>query len=190
MAAQKHPPSHVDKVIAKLSDEKLKEWNKLCKFNATYRELAEFIYDELGEVVSAMSLSRWWRMNRPRGKQAVSINALAEHWAGSDPQIMLEFSAGVCAKIVENLYYLLDSESLESSSVGSRLANITELLKELRQASHALKESENKKDEEQIKMAGAYEMAKILRDNFKGTPFEEALETGIEAGLQQIRESS
>jgi hypothetical protein len=187
---KKHPPSQVDKAIKKLTPEQLEEWNKLCKFNATYRELAEFLNTELGETVSAMSLSRWWRLNRPRGQQAVSINALAEHWGGTDPQIMLEFSAGVCAKIDENLYYLLDSETLEAASVGSRLANITELLKELRQASHALKETETRDDQEQIRMAGAYEMAKLLTDNFKGTPFEEALDTGIQAALQEIKESS
>lgn len=186
---QKNPPTKIDYILRELSEEDLQRWGKLVRFKATYRELRQFLSDR-GHEVSDMNLSQWWKTNRPRGKEAATLNTFAESWEGLEPDLMLQAAAGISTKIVSHLYNALDEESISAASIGSKLTNLTELLKELRQCAQTIAEAQKRNDEQQIRIAGAYEMAEELKKEFKGTPFEGALEAMIEPVMQKIRESS
>lgn len=182
--SQKRPQTKVDKILGKLSENQLKQFKELCKFNANYSTLKQYL-KSCGYEVSTQNLSTWWIANKPRGKEAVLINALSEMYTGTEPKPLLQMSAGICAKLADKLNQLLETE-IESTTPSSKLSNLVEILKELRQASsdlHNLKVEENTED---LIYSGALELSEKLKNIFKDTPFETALETGIKAGLAQI----
>ncbi len=178
----KNPQSKVDKALAKLSDEQMQKFNNLCKFNANYTTLSHFL-EECGHKVSVGNLSTWWINNRPRGKEAIAINSLSEIYAGTEPHNLLEMSAGISAKLVAKLHDLLILE-IEKTSASSKLSNIVELLKELRQASTEMQTLKAAGDTKQLTQAGAFQLAENLRKIFKNTPFEQALEAGLKAAIE------
>jgi len=184
----KKPPTKIDYILRELPDNDLKQWNKLVRFNATYRELKTFLA-ERGYETTDMQMSYWWRNNRPRGEQAIALNKFAEEWEGLEPHLTLQAAAGISTKIVSHLYNTLDQETIDTASIGSKLTNLTELLKELRQCSQTIAEIQQRDDAQQIRIAGAYEMAEELKKQFKGTPFEGSLNAMITPVMKKIRES-
>lgn len=181
----KHPQSKVNKALTKLSEEELKEWNQLVRFNANYPDLKLWLA-ERGHEVSIQNLSTWWAANRPRGKEAIAINALSETYVGTDANGLLQMSAAVAATLIDSLSGLLINNTLEEATVESRLTSMVSLLRELRQASAELHKLEIVGDRNALLMAGAFQIAEELKAIFKGSPFEQALETGIQASLTKM----
>ena len=182
----KNPQSKVDKHLSKLTEEDLAEWNQLCRFNPNYSELQKFLEEKGGKGINIQNLSNWWISNKPRGKEAIIINSLSEKYRGTDPTGLLEMSAGICASLIEELQSLLADE-LAMTSPSSKLTNLVELIKELRQSSSELHNVKSTKHTNQLIMAGALEMADLLTKIFKETPFAEALDSGIKAALEQMQ---
>lgn len=181
----KHPQSKVNKALAELSPDELEEWNQLVRFNANYPDLKTWLAEH-GHEVSIQNLSTWWASNRPRGKEAIAVNTLSETYLGTDANGLLQMSASVTATLVNNLNKLLEQDLLESATVESKLTNIVCLLRELRQASAELHKLETVGDRNGLLMAGAFQIAEELRTIFKGSPFEQALDTGIHAAITKI----
>ena len=186
--SSKHPQSKVDKAIASLNTTELQEWQQLIRFNTNYPDLQQWL-GERGHQVSVQNLSTWWAANRPRGKSAIAVNILSESYLGTDGAGLLQMSAAIAARLVDQLRELLESD-LESASIESKLTSIVNLLRELRQASAELQKMEVVGDRQALFMAGAFEISEQLRIIFKGSPFEQALETGIQAALTKINGSN
>ena len=184
---RKVPQNKIDQSLKQLSKGDQKKFYELVKYNPPYRELREFFCERGISEITDMHLSTWWKRNRPRGDQAIALSQFAEAWEGLEPTHLLNASAGISAKIIEHLYHSLSQEEIDKASIGSKLTNLAELLKELRQCSQTLVEMQTQKDLEEIRLAGAYEFANELRKVFKQTPFEESLESGIEATLKKMK---
>lgn len=93
-------------------------------------------------------------------------------------------AAGISAKLIDEIRNQIDD--LGASSIATRLNNLVELIKELRQAANDLHNLESRQDRKALQLAGALTVTESLRKTFKGTPFETALETGISAALMEL----
>lgn len=183
---RKVPQNKIDQSLKQLNKVDQKTFYELVKYNPPYRELREFFCERGITEITDMHLSTWWKRNRPRGDQAIALSQFAEAWEGLEPAHLLNASAGISAKIIEHLYEALSQEEIDKASIGSKLTNLAELLKELRQCSQTLVEMQESKDLKEIRLAGAYELADELRKVFKETPFEQALERGVEGALKKM----
>jgi hypothetical protein len=182
----KHPQSIVNKALSQLSDDDTREWNKLIRFNANYPDLQTWLA-ERGHQVSIQNLSSWWTSNRPRGNVAIAINNLSEQYLGADAPGLLQMSVCLAAQLLDRLQELL-ADDLAEATTESKLTNVVSLLRELRQASSELHKLETVGDRNALLMAGAFQLAEELKTIFKGSPFEQALETGIHAALTKIND--
>lgn len=184
----KHPQSLVNKALSQLSADDLAEWNQLVRFNANYPDLQEWLAGR-GHIVSIQNLSTWWATNRPRGNVAIAINSFSEQYIGADASGLLQMSVCLAASLLDRLQELLVDEYLESATIESKLTNTVSLLRELRQAAAELQKLETVGDRNALLMAGAFQLAEELKTIFKGSPFEQALDTGIHAALTKMNQT-
>lgn len=183
-AIVKHPQSQVERALSTLSPDDLGEWNHLVRFNANYIQLQSWLAQR-GVTVSLQTLSNWWAINRPRGSEAIAVNVLSEQFIGTDATSLLQMSAAIAARMIDELKTSLDHR-LDAATVETRLTNFVGLLRELRQASSEIHKLDYIADRNALIAAGAFQMAEELRTIFKGSPFEQALETGIHAALTKL----
>jgi len=183
----KSPRSKIDTALSKLTTEQFDEWANLVKFNANYSTLISFLEESNEENkklgIKIHNVSTWWIKNRPRGKDAIALNVLAEKYQGVEPERLAEMSLGVMGSLVELLWASIGSDEVESTRPATKLTNLIEALKEMRLASNEFGQNRLNSTNFEVELAGALKMAEKLKVVFRESPFSGALNTAINGVL-------
>lgn len=179
----KRPQSLVDKILCDMKDEDQKQFFKMCQFNANYSELQKFLEEKSQYEIDINTIARWFKYYKPIGQEALIINNILNEWEGLNPNSLIHLSAGITAKTILKIEELLE---LENTSENSKLTNLVELLKEIRQISTELGRISQEKDTTEIYKSGIIALAEELKIIFKGTPVQTAIETGISSALNRL----
>jgi hypothetical protein len=175
----------VDRALVQLSVSEKEEWDYLVRANSGYATLQAWLA-ERGHQVSTANLSNWWIVNQPRGEAAIALNKMTQSFIGVEGKALLQMASVHCAKLVAEMMESVNSDSIPAASIESRLTATVNLLRELRQASDALTTMQSVGDRNALVVSGRHELAEELRRIFKGSPFEEALDAGINGALIKL----
>lgn len=180
--------SIVDKILFTLPDGERRIFYKMCQFNANYSDLQAFLEERSEYQVDIPVIARWFKYNRPVGRQAVILNQILDDWEGINPNSLIHLSAGITAKLVLAIDTLLEQD-LPRTSPATRLTNLVELLKELRQTSAELKRLDQEKDTGETYKAGMIALAHELNAIFKGTPLQVPVQNALNASIDKLSNS-
>lgn len=179
----KKPQSIVDKLLCDMKDDDQKQFFKMCQFNANYSDLQKFLEDKTKYEIDINTIARWYKYNRPIGKEAIILNQLITDWEGINPNTLIHLSAGITAKTILKIQELLE---LEHASESSKLTNLVELLKEIRQISTELNRINYEKNVNDVYKSGIIALAEELKIIFKNTPIQTPIETGISSAINKL----
>ena len=185
----KSPQSKVNIALSRLTTEQSEEWDLLVRNNANYPTLISFLEDANNDNkllnLKVHNLSTWWIKNRPRGKDAIALNALADKYQGVEPGKLAEMSLSVMGSLVQLLWESIDPNEISDARPGTKLTNLIEALKEMRMASNELGQNRLNSTNTEVELGGALKMAEKLKTVFKDSPLEGALNTAINGILSE-----
>lgn len=179
---QKNPQSKVDRCLAKLSSADLEKWTELCRFNANYVELKNFL-EEKGHSVSCQNISNWWISNRTRGERAKTINTIAEQYQGTNHEAAADMAIAFLVNFVNELW--TGKEDLAYLNAEARAAALGQALRDLAAAATRSSKEQQRKSKQDLIQLGKIEMAEKLLEVFKDTAYEGILKNATETILTE-----
>lgn len=181
----KKTQNQIDKILFNLEESDANYFFKMCRFNANYCELQEWLLKKSGEKVPLSRISNWFKYNRPTGTQAIILNEIMEQYENINPHSLLNISAGITANLIVRLNELVQIE-LDKASTATKLTNLVELLKELRQISNDLKQTSQLNDVDEIYKSGMIALANELIILFKKSPNYRQISVAINASIKKL----
>jgi hypothetical protein len=176
---QKNPQSKVDRALAKLSEDDLKTWSELIRFNTNYTQLKDWLAERGHGNITPQNLSNWWSSNRPKGEAALISNAIAENHLGINADAASEMGISLMV-VLANRLWQETREDIDELATETRMENLTQILKELSSAASRHGKTMRAQTRANLVELGKLEMAEKLLATFKETSFAAALEIGID----------
>lgn len=180
---KKSPQNIIDKLLCEMTDNDVKMFFKMCRFNANYTDLQQFLVEKTSYEVDIPAIAKWFKYHKPEGKEAMLINEIIENWEGVNPNTLLHITAGITANLVLKISDILE---IQETSETTKLVNLIELIKELRQISIELTKISQEKDTAEIYKSGIIALANELKMVFRKTPIESIMQSGISSSLDKL----
>lgn len=179
----KTPQNSIDKILVTLPEEEKNYFLKMARHNANYGDLQKFLNKKANAKISINAIARWFKYNKPTGTEARIINELIKEWEGINPNSLIHLSAGITANLILKIK---DAIEIEATSEATKLTNLIELLKELRQISVEINKVNQEKDTTEIYKSGAIALGAEVIKIFKGSPIYPAIEKAVHSAINKI----